>query len=135
MEDLKQSYEIDPANVDTLFLISFALLTASDLSRIKHYIDSTEPLLDANDEYVISKFNLIKTVFLNRDYEEGLMQSKRLHVVYPDDYDIFFMVFFCLESLPSRVRALENFITPPAPPWAERIMAYQSTPMMMKIMR
>ena len=99
MEDLKQSYEIDPANVDTLFLISFALLTASDISSIKHYIDTTEPLLDANDEYIISKFNLIKTVFLNRDYEEGLQQSKRLHVVYPDDYDIFFMIFFCLESL------------------------------------
>lgn len=99
MEDLKQSYEIDSANVDTLFLICFALLTASDNSKIKHYVDTTEKLLDANDEYALSKFNLIKTVFINRDYEEGLSQAKRLHSIYPDDYDIFFMIFFCYETL------------------------------------
>ena len=46
-------------------------------------------------------------------------------------------VFFCFSSLPRRVRALENFITPPAPPppCAERIMEYHSTPMMTKMMR
>ncbi|MBP5469887.1 MAG: tetratricopeptide repeat protein, partial [Candidatus Riflebacteria bacterium] len=99
MEDLKQSYEIDSANVDTLFLIAFALLTASDNAKIKHYVDTTEKLLDPNDEYALSKFNLIKTVFINRDYEEGLSQAKRLHSIYPDDYDIFFMIFFCYETL------------------------------------
>ena len=99
MEDLKQSYEIDPANVDTLFLMAFALLTISENSKIKYYVDTTEKLLDTNDEYSLSKFNLIKTVFIDRDYEEGLSQAKRLHTVFPDDYDVFFMIFFCLETL------------------------------------
>ncbi len=99
IEDLKQSYEIDPANIDTLFLLSFALLTASDNTVIESFVEKTAPLLDKNDEYVISKFNLIKTVFVKRDYDDGLQQAKRLHEVYPDDYDIFFMIFFCLEAL------------------------------------
>lgn len=107
MEDLKQSYEIDPANIDTLFLLSFALLTKSDISNIKFYVDKTEKLLDSNDEYALSKFNLIKTVFVNRDYEEGLSQAKRLHSIYSDDYDIFFTIFFCYETLGDYKSAIE----------------------------
>ena len=99
IEDLKQSYEIDPTNIDTLFLLSFAFLTASDSTMIKTFVEKTEPLLDKNDEFVISKFKLIKTVFLERNYEDGLKQAKRLHEVYTDDYDIFFMIFFCNEAL------------------------------------
>lgn len=99
IEDLKQSYEIDPTNIDTLFLLTFAYLTASDNSMIEQFVTKTAPLLDKNDEFVISKFKLIKTVFLERNYEEGLKQAKRLHEVYTDDYDIFFMIFFCNEAL------------------------------------
>lgn len=99
VEDLKQSYEIDPTNIDTLFLLAFALLTVSDNGQIKHYIESTEQLIDKNDQYALDKFNLIKTVFLQKDYEDGLRQSDRLHQIYPDDYDIFFTIFFCLATL------------------------------------
>ena len=99
IEDLKQAYEIDPADIDTLFLLTFALLTVSDNAQIKQYVDSTESLIDKNDEYVVNKFNLIKTVFYQKNYEEGLKQADRLHQLYKDDYDIFFMIFFCLETL------------------------------------
>lgn len=99
IEDLKQSYEIDSTNIDTLFLICFALLTASDHSRIKEYVEKTEPLLDPYDEYARNKLDLIKTIFINRDYDAGLLQAKRLHLMYPEDYDIFFAIFFCNEAL------------------------------------
>ena len=57
MEDLKQSYEIDSANVDTLFLLAFALLTTSENAKIKHYVDTKRFLSTEITKKVFCKQN------------------------------------------------------------------------------
>ena len=54
------------------------------------------------------KFELIETLFLNRNYEKGLRIAERLSRVYPNDYDLQMAAFLCLETLGNYPKAIET---------------------------
>ncbi len=107
IEDLRQAFELDPGNADTLFLICFALNTIGERAEIKTLIDASADLVSRSDEKASGKFMLTRSIFLLRDYEEGRKQSIRLRQIYSDDQDFHFALFFCLETLGNYNEAIE----------------------------
>lgn len=99
IEDLRQSFEIDPGNADTLLLLCFTLNTIGERTEIKSLIETSAELISRSDEKALGKFTLARSIFLLRDYEEGRRQSIRLRQIYNDDQDFHFALFFCLEAL------------------------------------
>ncbi|MBU1107106.1 MAG: protein kinase [Candidatus Riflebacteria bacterium] len=106
IEDLKQAFEIDPGNADTLFLLCFALNTIGERAEIKPLIETSAQLISRSDEKASGKFMLTRSIFLLRDYEEGRKQSIRLRQIYSDDQDFYFALFFCLETLGNYTEAI-----------------------------
>jgi len=107
IEDLRQAFELDPGNADTLFLACFALNTIGERAEIKTLIDTSAELISRSDEKASGKFLLTRSIFLLRDYEEGRKQSIRLRQIYSDDQDFHFALFFCLETLGNYNEAIE----------------------------
>lgn len=99
IEDLKQAYELDPANTDTLFLLCFAHNAIGARSEIKPLIEKSSSLINKESEKDQGKFAMTRDIFLDRDYEEGRKKSIRLQQIYPGDQDFQFALFFCLEAL------------------------------------
>lgn len=107
IEDLRQAFELDPGNADTLFLLCFALNTIGERVEIKTIIDTSAELISRSDDKASGKFLLTRSIFLLRDYEEGRKQSIRLRQIYSDDQDFHFALFFCLETLGNYNEAIE----------------------------
>ena len=106
IEDLRQAYETDPGNADTLFLMCFALNTIGERAELKPLIERSAELISRSDEKASGKFMLTRLIFLLRDYEEGRRQSIRLRQIYSDDQDFYFALFFCLETLGNYTEAI-----------------------------
>ena len=106
IEDLRQAFETDPGNADTLFLLCFALNTIGERAEIKPLIETSAELISRSDEKATGKFMLTRSIFLQRDYEEGRKQSIRLRQIYSDDQDFYFALFFCLETLGNYTEAI-----------------------------
>lgn len=99
LADLKQAYELDPANTDILFLLAFAYNTVGTRSEVRPLIERSEGLINTASEKDLGKFAMTRDIFLNRDYEEGKKKAIRLQQIYRQDQDFQFALFFCLEAL------------------------------------
>lgn len=108
IDDLRQAYELEKTNTDILFLLCFALMTVSANSDLKSYINRTKVANADWSPLQKGKFELIETLFLNRNYEKGLRIAERLSRVYPNDYDLQMAAFLCLETLGNYPKAIET---------------------------
>lgn len=111
IEDLKHAIEIEPRNVDILFLLCFAFNAMGQGSEIRNYLQRFHIAAAGVTEKDQAKLNLLKIVFVGRDYDEGHKLTTRMNQVYPDDLDFLFAGFFCLEALgnyPEAILAGEN---------------------------
>ncbi|MEW6710384.1 MAG: serine/threonine-protein kinase [Candidatus Riflebacteria bacterium] len=106
IEDLKQALEIEPENVDTVFLLGFAMNAISQGLEVKPYLDRCRNGLDDKNEKEIDKLELVRTIFIGRNYDEGRKISLRLQQIYRDDLDFSLALFFCYEALGNYPEAL-----------------------------
>ncbi|MFZ5950458.1 MAG: tetratricopeptide repeat protein [Candidatus Rifleibacteriota bacterium] len=106
IEDLKQALEIEPENVDTVFLLGFAMNAIGQGSEVKQYLDRCRKGLDDKREKEIDKLELVRTIFIGRNYDEGRKISLRLQQIYQDDLDFSLALFFCYEALGNYPEAL-----------------------------
>ncbi|PKL45993.1 MAG: hypothetical protein CVV42_18010 [Candidatus Riflebacteria bacterium HGW-Riflebacteria-2] len=107
IEDVRQAFELDPGNADILFLLCFTLNTIGERAEIKTLIETSARLISRSDEKAYGKYQLTRSIYLLRDYEEGRKQSIRLRQIYSDDQDFHFALFFCLETLGNYNEAIE----------------------------
>lgn len=107
IESLKQAIEIEPGNVDTLFLLSFSLNAIGQSSEVESFFIPTERLLVEPNEKDQGKLLLIRAIFIARNFDDGKRRATRLQQIFPEDLDFLLALFFCYEALGNYTEAIK----------------------------